>query len=694
MSNPFETLGGDIMRSLGKTLSQIALYNTRHPIVAGTLAEIAGLLQRGFAEGQCEEIVLALDGERLLINGRLLGNIKEQPPAIQNLFNRFRLNSLSFLRGIDKEELIVFCEIFTLKATDTKQFKLADWLGEKRILNIRANEVIYAKVEKEEDAAPKERGDAPGVGVGFGGGFGFGGGSGGSGGAGAGSGDGSGGGGGSAGAGAGSGGGNGPGSGGGSGSGSGGGSGSGSGGGSGTGDGGGAGASPPPPPPPSPSDPRSAQLEPLRQILMRLVRSCGIDDTAAVANLNAVFADCRDELERLSQISNKVMMGELVRTQNDMRRMAAVIRQVFAGRIVVDGEGVIVALDPAAEQLLGLEAKKLAGEKLAGRVEPATQMLALARELGPLATTPSAPTASAKGETGIVEALLASGASVLNEQERLVGLVASSTDTAKIKEYDALKKEVTDSVLHAFKTPLESLAKALEELKASLASDLNGEQRRLLSHIEVQARGAKRALASLEDYAAAGSGKLKVFVAPCRVTDIVRDAVEAEAAASKVKEIVLESKLGASLPLVMGDARRSTEVLRELLTNALRNSDPGSKIEINAKTENDEHETYVVVSVKDGGKGLPEGELQRIFGEFTQAKNAPDERGLGLGLALAQKIMSMQNGKIWAWNETEKGLTVSFSLPAFIPPPEYKSLEVPKPAAAPLPWWKKILPLK
>jgi signal transduction histidine kinase len=383
-----------------------------------------------------------------------------------------------------------------------------------------------------------------------------------------------------------------------------------------------------------------------------------------------------------------------VRAQNDMRRMVAVIRQVFAGRIVVDGEGVILALDPAAEKLLGQEAKKLAGEKLAGRVEPGTQMLAIARELGPLATTPVAPTASAKGEPDIVGALLASGASVLNDQERLVGLVASSTDTAKIKEYDDLKKEVTDSVLHAFKTPIENLEKSLERLKASLASDLNGEQRGLLSHIEGQARWAKRALDSLEDYAAAGQGKLKVFVAPCRVTDIIRDAVEAETAAAKAKEIVFESKVGAGLPQVTADPRRSTEVLRELLTNALRNSDPGSKIEIGVKTENDEHDTFVVVSVKDSGKGLPESELQRIFGEFTQAQNAGDERGLGLGLALAQKIMSMQNGKIWAWKESDKGLTVSFSLPAFIPPPEYKSLEVPKPPEVKRPWWKKILPLK
>jgi signal transduction histidine kinase len=647
MSHPLEALGAEIMRSLGKTLSQIALYSTRHPAVGATLTEIAAVLNRGFDEGQCQEIVLSLDGERLLINGRHLGGIKEQPPAIQTVFNKFNLHSLTFRRGVDKDELISFCDIFLVKVVDAK-FKLADWLAEKHIAHIRANEAIYAKVDKEEDLA---RGGARPAGTGEGG--------------------------------AGSGGGEFGGTGGG---------GQGSGGAAGTlGDGAPAGGLPPTEASAPAQEPIPAHMEPLRKILLRLIRGSGGNEASGAQSLDAAFAECRDELEKLSLLSSKALMDETIRAQNEMRRMAAVLRRAFEGRIVVDADGKILGVDPVAERLLGRDAKKLAGEKLDARVEPGTQMLSLARELGLMPIQPFSPAASTKGTKEVVDTLLASGAIVLNEQERMVGLVASLSDAAKIKEYERLKDEMTSSVLRAFKAPLDNLDKALDQIKTVFPDELPAAQRSLLNHIESQVKWARHSLRSLEDYAAVGQGRLKVFQLGCHVSDIVSDAVEAVGALARAKGVVIESKVGKNLPQVTADPRRCAGVLRELLTNAIKNSDAKEKIEVIAKTKDDELQSFVVVSVKDEGRGVQQDEFQRLFAEFTHVRGRNDEQSLGLGLTIAEKIIALQNGKLWASQEGERGLTVSFTLPTFVPPPDYKAPETAKPAEVKQTWWKKLL---
>jgi len=112
---------------------------------------------------------------------------------------------------------------------------------------------------------------------------------------------------------------------------------------------------------------------------------------------------------------------------------------------------------------------------------------------------------------------------------------------------------------------------------------------------------------------------------------------------------------------VLVDPLRIEQVLRNLLENAVRYSDPGTSIECVVYRENDE----AVVSVADGGDGIPGAEQEAIFEPFYRGESARlrGVRGTGLGLPICRAIVEAQGGRIWVENVPGRGSTFLFSLP-------------------------------
>jgi len=116
--------------------------------------------------------------------------------------------------------------------------------------------------------------------------------------------------------------------------------------------------------------------------------------------------------------------------------------------------------------------------------------------------------------------------------------------------------------------------------------------------------------------------------------------------------------------IIEADQHKITEVIDNLISNAIKYSESGKKIIINLKSEID----IVKFSVKDEGPGLSDSDLELIFGKFQKLSNRPtgNESSTGLGLYIAKKIIEKHNGKIWVESELKKGSTFHFSLPITI----------------------------
>jgi signal transduction histidine kinase len=126
------------------------------------------------------------------------------------------------------------------------------------------------------------------------------------------------------------------------------------------------------------------------------------------------------------------------------------------------------------------------------------------------------------------------------------------------------------------------------------------------------------------------------------------------------KDLTLEQKFPAALPAVYGNAEAIHELFCNLVTNAVKYTLVGGRVEVSAANKGDE----VLVKVQDNGVGIPAEALPHIFDEFYRADNVKVEamEGTGLGLSIVEQILNAHGGKIWVESEQGKGTTFSFTL--------------------------------
>lgn len=111
------------------------------------------------------------------------------------------------------------------------------------------------------------------------------------------------------------------------------------------------------------------------------------------------------------------------------------------------------------------------------------------------------------------------------------------------------------------------------------------------------------------------------------------------------------------LPVINADAIMINRVIRNLLGNAVKYTDPGGTVTV--KLTGRKHD--ILVQVSDTGMGIPENHLPYIFDAFYRISR--NSKGLGLGLAIAKSIIEAHGGEIWVESEESKGSTFSFTLP-------------------------------
>jgi signal transduction histidine kinase len=132
----------------------------------------------------------------------------------------------------------------------------------------------------------------------------------------------------------------------------------------------------------------------------------------------------------------------------------------------------------------------------------------------------------------------------------------------------------------------------------------------------------------------------------------------------EVREVSLSALLPDDLPTVQADPDRVSQVLRNLLVNALLYTPAGGSVTVYASSANG----MVEVAIADTGVGIDAGDLQHIFERFWRADPARTRMGsTGLGLSIAQSLIEAQGGRIWAESTPGQGSTFRFTLPVVQP---------------------------
>lgn len=226
---------------------------------------------------------------------------------------------------------------------------------------------------------------------------------------------------------------------------------------------------------------------------------------------------------------------------------------------------------------------------------------------------------------------------------------------SQLRETMRQKEEVISMVAHDFRSPLT----VIQGLSGQLKELTEGpEARRMLELIYERAKYLASLAANTLQMSTLEAGLLPMNFSPNNLTDLVRSLVFLQASQTK-QEIHLEAP-SEDLHLVF-DYDRITDVVNNLIHNALKYSPQGGAIEVSLNLN--DHE--VQVSVQDHGIGIPAQDLPKLFQKFVRLKSAKERqiRGTGLGLYISKVIIEAHHGRIWAESEPGQGTTFSFALP-------------------------------
>ena len=225
---------------------------------------------------------------------------------------------------------------------------------------------------------------------------------------------------------------------------------------------------------------------------------------------------------------------------------------------------------------------------------------------------------------------------------------------------DRSKSEFLSITSHELRTPITPLKAQLQMLQQEYFGKLTDKQKESLCII---LRNAERLNKIIEDFLEISrieAARLKFAFRKTDLHETIKETIEFMTGFAKEKNISLASPSN-QLPIIEIDPDRISQVLRNLVHNAIKFSPQNSTIEINALLQND----HILFSVKDQGVGLSTEDQIRVFEPFYQVEGSLRRNygGTGLGLTICRGIIEAQKGKIWVESKLNVGSTFYFTIP-------------------------------
>jgi signal transduction histidine kinase len=234
----------------------------------------------------------------------------------------------------------------------------------------------------------------------------------------------------------------------------------------------------------------------------------------------------------------------------------------------------------------------------------------------------------------------------------------------QLREADRRKDEFLALLAHELRNPLAPIRTGLELIR--LSGDRPATVRRMRTMMERQVGHMVRLIDDLLDVSRITSGKIVLQRVPTPIDELIQGAIDAQRAAIDAAGLTLSVELPDRPCMVDVDPTRLVQVLSNILHNAVKFTPPRGLIRLAAETPPDSPEGLVAIAVSDTGIGISRDMLPRVFDLFVQGEHTtgPRHSGLGIGLALARRLIEMHGGSITAASGgADQGSTFTINLP-------------------------------
>ena len=225
------------------------------------------------------------------------------------------------------------------------------------------------------------------------------------------------------------------------------------------------------------------------------------------------------------------------------------------------------------------------------------------------------------------------------------------------------KSQFLANMSHELRTPLNAILGYTELILDSVYGDMPQKARDVLDRVQRNGRHLLGLINDVLDLSKIEAGQLSLSLTDYSMQDVVEGVYSAVEPLALEKKIALKIEVSSDLPPGRGDERRLTQVLLNLVGNAIKFTDQGEVV-IRASAADGSFN----LAVRDTGPGISKADQAKLFQEFQQVDNSITRKkgGTGLGLAISKRIIEMHGGRIWVESRVGHGSTFSFTLPAAV----------------------------
>ena len=398
-------------------------------------------------------------------------------------------------------------------------------------------------------------------------------------------------------------------------------------------------------------------------ILRPIARLTASADEIKSGNLDLVVkADSKDEIGALSEAFNAMAAGLRQLRRTDQARLHRIQRSTEeAFRFLPDGVAVVdINGNVEVASAIALDAFNLRpNEKIFDLpFQSVIELFHEAVRTGRIAEPGSGQSYIQRFVQGQERYFRPRAIPILDADHNPTGVIVILSDVTQERYQDELKRGAISIVAHQLRTPLTSVRMALHLLLEEKIGSVTEKQAELLVAAREDSDRLHSVLEQLLNISRIESGRAQIDSRPMSSHQLVFESVEPFRRTAQDKGINLEINLPDDLPDVLADSGLIAQVFANLISNALKYTNPGGKVSVSAQSE----DNFATFSVSDTGIGIPQQYLEKILEQFFRVPGQGGDAGAGLGLSIVQQIVGAHGGTVTVESTEGVGSVFVFSL--------------------------------